>query len=60
MSKANNKVRSAVKIFDFGNGVRFLYPFNYAGNYLYNFNTHQPTCQVSQLMFFHSLQFFFL
>ena len=31
MSKANNKVRSAVKIFDFVNGVRFLYPFNYAG-----------------------------
>ena len=24
MSEANNKVRSAVKIFDFGNGVRFL------------------------------------
>ncbi len=29
MSEANNKVRSAVKIFDFGNGVRFLYPLNY-------------------------------
>ncbi len=31
MSEGNNKVRSAVKIFDFANGVRFLYPFNYAG-----------------------------
>lgn len=31
MSEANNKVRTAVKIYDFGNGVRFLYPFNYGG-----------------------------
>ena len=28
MSEANKKVRSAVKIYDFENGVRFLYPLN--------------------------------
>ena len=31
MSEANNKVRTAVKIFDFGYGVRFLYPLYYGG-----------------------------
>ena len=29
MSEANNKVRSAVEIFNFGHDVRFLYPFNH-------------------------------
>ena len=39
MSEANNKVRTAVKIYDFGNGVRFLYPFNYGGKMTLSYYT---------------------